>query len=269
MKILVTGAGGFLGQYFAQHLGYEVDACDRHTLNLTNARAVQDRLQSEQYDAVLHCASAGRNVARVIDNTIETNNLVGFSNLVANRHRFGRLINLATGAEFDVDSNIDQVQEDAIWTRNPIHSYGRSKNIIARQVQILQNFYNVRIFGCFDPSEADNRPLKALTKQCLAGKTFTIPADRQFDMISVRDLQTVILAILSNKINDKDVNAVYNTKYYLSEILMTYAKLHNLDPNLIKVLGHDQNSYTGNGARLAGYRLPLLGLEQSLEIYNI
>ena len=269
MKILVTGAGGFLGQYFAQHLGYQVDACDRHTLDLTNARAVQDRLQSEQYDAVLHCASAGRNTAKAIDNTIETNNLVGFSNLIANRHRFGQLINLATGAEFDIDSNIDQVQEDAIWTRNPVHSYGRSKNIIARQVQILQNFYNVRIFGCFDSSEADNRPLKALTKKCLTGETFAIPADRQFDMISVKDLQTVILAILTNKINDKDVNAVYNTKYYLSEILMTYAKLHNLDTDLIKVSGHDQNSYTGNGSRLAGYHLPLQGLEQALTDYQL
>jgi len=269
LKILVTGAGGFLGQYFAQHLNYEVDACDRHALDLTNAQAVQDRLQSEQYDAVLHCASAGRNVARVIDNTIETNNLVGFSNLVANRHNFGQLINLATGAEFDIDSNIDQVPEDAIWTRNPVHSYGRSKNIIARQVQILENFYNVRIFGCFDPSEADNRPLKALTKKCLTGETFAIPADRQFDMISVKDLQTVILAILTNKINDKDVNAVYNTKYYLSEILMTYAKLHNLDTDLIKVSGHDQNSYTGNGSRLAGYHLPLQGLEQALTDYQL
>mgnify|MGYP003352330867 CR=1 FL=1 len=219
MKILLTGAGGFVGQYFAGHLNHDIDACDRSALDLTDSLAVQRRLASEHYDAVIHCASAGRNTARAMDDSIIVNNLKGFANLVENRHRFGMLINMATGAEFDIDRDIDSVSEDEIFNRYPLHSYGRSKNIIARQVHLLPYFYNLRIFGCFDSTEADNRPLKSFVSKSQKNEPFVIPADRQFDMISVGDIVRVIEAVLANKIHDKDINLVYNKKYYLSEIL--------------------------------------------------
>jgi nucleoside-diphosphate-sugar epimerase len=267
-KILITGAGGFIGSYFTNHLAHNVDACDRQALDLTNATQLRQQLQTEKYDAVIHCASAGRNATRSTDPTIELNNLIGFSNLLANRELFGDLINLATGAEFDIGTDICEVSEEEIWSRNPKHSYGRSKNIIARLAQTIPNFYNLRIFGCFDSSESDNRPLKLFAKKCQLNEPFVIPEDRLFDMVSVQDLLTVVNAVLAKKIHDKDLNIVYNKKYHLSKIIKMYAQLHNLDSELIQVSGNDTNSYTGNGTKLNQYQLPLLGLEQSLKIYN-
>jgi dTDP-4-dehydrorhamnose reductase len=269
LKVLITGAGGFIGSYFATHLTHDIDACGRQELDLTNADQLRQRLNTEKYDAVIHCASAGRNTARSVDSSIELNNLIGFSNLVSNRDLFGGLINLATGAEFDIDTDIAEVGEEEIWNRNPKHSYGRSKNIIARIAQIIPDFYNLRVFGCFDSSEGDNRPLKLFAKKSQLNEPLLIPTDRLFDMVSVQDLLTVVEAVLAKKIHDKDLNIVYNKKYHLSEIVKMYAQLHNLDSELIQVSGHDTKSYTGNGTRLNQYQLPLLGLEQSLKVYNI
>jgi GDP-L-fucose synthase len=179
------------------------------------------------------------------------------------------LINFATGAEFDIDSNIENVNENEIWDRNPLHSYGRSKNIISRQVQMLPDFHNLRIFGCFDPSEAENRPLRALLNKQQIKEPFVIPADRYFDMISVADILTVTQAVMAKQVRDKDLNLVYNKKHTLSEILIMFAKLHNLDPAMIQVQSLDQNNYTGNGHGLAQHNLDLLGLEQSLSQYRV
>lgn len=269
MKVLITGAGGFLGTYFAQHLDCDVDAPDRSQLDMTNRDQVARQLKTGRYDVILHCASAGRNTARSFDSHIVENNLQGFANLVSCRHEYGMLINFATGAEFDIDADINNVAESDIWTANPQHSYGLSKNIIARQVQMLPDFYNLRIFGCFDSSEQNTRPIKSLIEKNQQGQPFYIAADRLFDMFGVADILTVVRAIMANQISDKDLNLVYNDKYTLSEILKMFARLHDLDPELVQVDSLDTKNYTGCGYRLAKYDLNLLGLERSLLNYNL
>lgn len=269
MKVLITGAGGFLGTYFAQHLDCDVDAPDRNQLDLTNRDRLLSQLKTGRYDVILHCASAGRNTARSFESYIIENNLQSFCNLVSCRHEYGKLINFATGAEFDIDANINNAVESDIWTANPQHSYGRSKNIIARQVQMLPDCYNLRIFGCFDSSEQHTRPIKALIEKNQQGQPFLIAADRLFDMFSVADILTVVQAIMANQISDKDLNLVYNNKYTLSEILKMFARLHDLDPELVQVGTLDDKNYTGCGYRLARYDLNLLGLERSLLDYCI
>ena len=267
MKILITGAGGFLGSYLAEHLHYEIVALTRQELDLSDTDATNKYFKSNRFDAVIHCGASGRNTPTVEDWNIVNNNLSSVMNLVLNRNRIGKLINIGSGAEFDISTPIDCVKESEVFERMPAQSYGKSKNLISRYLHDQTNCYNLRLFGCFDSSEDDARLLKKMHSVVSQGNTFSI-SDREFDMISASDFLTIVDAVLNNTITDPDINCVYAKKYRLSEILSVYCDKQGLDKSLIEINGQGLN-YTGNGDTLSKYHLNLLGLEQSLANYEI
>ena len=267
MKILITGAGGFLGSYLAEHLHYEIVALTRQELDLSDTEATNKYFKSNQFDAVIHCGASGRNTPAIEDWNIVNNNLSSVMNLVLNLDRIGKLINIGSGAEFDISKPIDCVNESGIFEIMPEQSYGKSKNLISRYLKDQVNCYNLRLFGCFDSSEDDARLLKKMHSVVSQGNTFSI-LDREFDMISAKDFAAIVDAVLNNTITDHDINCVYAKKYRLSELLSVYCNKHGLDESLIQVTGQGLN-YTGNGDTLSKYHLDLIGLEQSLANYEI
>jgi UDP-glucose 4-epimerase len=268
LKILITGAGGFLGKFLTKFLSvrHEIHAATRDELDLKNPDQVEQYFQT-RFDAVIHCAAAGRHTARSMDPRILYDNILSWNHLLNHRQRYGMLINIASGAEFDVDRNINQVKESDLWHRSPAQSYGLSKNIIAKSCQSLDGFFNLRLFGCFDPSESDLRPIKKCGQLLKAQIPFTIAGDRPFDMVSANDFAAVVSAVLDGKIHDKDINVVYNKKHTLSQILKIYSRLHGLDPDLVQIESIDSKHYTGDSGLLDWYQLPLMGLDQSLKEY--
>ena len=267
MKILITGGHGFVGRFLGQYLAHshEVYAPGRDQLDVCDPGAV-DRVLSNGYDWIIHCAVSGRNQTLSTDPAIVSNNIRALNNILSKRDRWGALINVASGAEFDLDTDIDCAREQDIWIRNPQHSYGLSKNLTARIVAALPNCINLRLFGCFDPSESDLRVIKRCQRLVSQGLPFLIE-DRPFDTVSVGDFARVVSAVLDGKIRDNDLNVVYNKKHTLGETLKIYCRLHNYDPDLIRISDKPGRSYTGDGSRLHAHALPLLGLEQSLREY--
>ena len=270
MKILITGGQGFLGRLLAVKLSshHQIYAPGRAQLDLCDANSLRAFFDAECFDAVIHCAAAGRNATRSHSLEIVDLNLRAFNNLVCHAGKFSKLINIASGAEFDLDQNIHLAQENQIWSCAPQHSYGLSKNIIARMTQLLPNAINLRLFGCFDQSESNQRPIKRCQELVRAGQIFSIFGDKFFDFVSVDDLVMMIETVLKNPITDKDINIVYNKKFMLSEILKLYCLVHKYDSNLIQVESIDENNYTGSDKILSQYALPMLGLERSLESYR-
>ena len=268
MKILITGAGGFLGQYLAQELAdLDVYAFTRQQLNLADADAVQQHFSKTGYDAVIHCGASGRNTPLVEDWNIVSNNLASTINLMTHRHKFGQLINIGTGAEFDVSQSIDNINETEIFNRSPRQSYGLSKNMIARYLSEQPNCYTLRLFGCFNSSEDDRRLLPKFHSVIAAGNQFDVQ-DRLFDMISAKDFAIIVRAVLNKQVGHRNINCVYAQKRRLSDILSVYCDKHGLDSSLINVVGQGL-SYTGNGDILSKYNLKLEGLEQALTNYEI
>ena len=268
MKILITGAGGFLGQYLAKELAeYDVHAFTRQQLNLADANAVKEHFMFAKYDAVIHCGAAGRNTPMAEDWNIVSNNLASIINLMTHKHKFGQLINIGTGAEFDVSKSIDNVREDDIFNCSPCQSYGLSKNMIARYLNEQPNCFTLRLFGCFDSSEDERRLLPKFHSVVAAGNKFDV-TDRPFDIISAKDFVAIVRSVLNKQLVHRNVNCVYAEKRRLSEILSVYCNKHGLDSDLINVVGQGL-SYTGNGDILSKYHLKLEGLEQALTNYEI
>jgi GDP-L-fucose synthase len=267
LKILITGAGGFLGQLLVKNLSHhDTHAVTRQQLNLADATSVAQHFAVSKYDVVLHCGAAGRNTPTAEDWNIVSNNLASVLNLMTHRHCFDKLINIGTGAEFDISKDINNVQESEIFDHNPKHSYGLSKNIVARYLTEQPNCFTLRLFGCFDSSEDDRRLLKKFHSVVADGNQFELQ-DRNFDMISADDFVTIVDAVLNNTIQHQSINCVYAQKHRLSEILSVYCDKHGLDKSLINVAGQGLN-YTGDGNVLDQYKLNLLGLEKSLANYE-
>jgi dTDP-4-dehydrorhamnose reductase len=269
LKILVTGSAGFIGKYLSTHLAGTITAISRQDLDLADSAAVTTLLRKQQFDVIVNCAAAGRHQLRAQDPNIVVNNLVSWSNLYSCMGDACALINIGTGAEFDLTKDILDAKEQDIWEQSPIHSYGFSKNLIARLSTQSKQCYTVRVFGCFDDSEDATRPLKRLHTKLVNDQPMIIDQDRWFDMISLVDLCSIIQHITNGNIfRTRDINAVYAEKTRLSDIFRLYCELHSLDTSMVQIKNSDGLNYTGNGTRLANLGVKLIGLEESLRRYK-
>ncbi len=265
MKVAVLGASGFLGSYICLNLrNHVVYPVSRSTVTLTDYTSVSDWIDLYQPDVVVNCATAGGKT-RLGDCNYQDlqNNLAIFLNFYNLRHRFGKFINIGSGAEFDKSKSIDRARESEILTSAPQDSYSLSKNIIARTCQMVDNFYTIRLFGVFDSTEPDFR----LLKRCLQQTEITVQ-NAEFDMISASDFLRVLRYYIENDNLPQDINCVYQHKHDLESIVRHFASIHNNKLRIEVQIPADPKNYTGDGTALAEMGIDLAGLDQGLELYQ-
>jgi nucleoside-diphosphate-sugar epimerase len=268
MKVLVTGASGFIGSYLAKHLSYyDVHAPTSKELNLTDRQAVVEYCFGHKFDTIVHCAAVGRDTPRKIDNQIVSDNLSMFVNLAHCRESFGRLINFSSGADYSIDLSLDCVSENELEHYVPVHSYGLSKNITARLAKNLDKCYNVRLFSVIDKSESENRLLKRFISHVKEGKQFILKDDRYVDFFSLPDIFKVIESYIEEEPYNTDMNLVYLKKYKVSDILYMYCNIHGIDSDAYMVESQSLINYIGNGELLCKEKLRLDGIIKTLENY--
>jgi nucleoside-diphosphate-sugar epimerase len=175
---------------------------------------------------------------------------------------FKKFINIGSGAEFDLRRNIHEEKEENIRSFNPIDSYGKSKNMMARYCSSHEKFYTLRLFGCFGSTEEPTRLLQRFRSM----EKLKIQ-DRMFDYFGVEDFYKVLkYYILSPHLKYKDVNCVYPEKITLTEFLHRFKSIHNIDNEII-FNGYGKE-YTGCGYRLADLSLDLFGMNECLRKYK-
>lgn len=263
MKIAVLGAKGFLGSYLVGSLvhNHHVVPVTRDTLSLESYQAVDKWLTEVKPDVIVNCAmSASGNKVNDINYSDVQRDYAIFLNFY-NNPKTPKYINIGSGAEFDRRSNIANCQEQDILYAKPLESYGYTKNIIARSVLNRDNFYTLRLFGCFDGTELSTR----LFAKFFAQKKIEVQ-DRYFDYISASDFARVVEYVAVNQVSVKDINCVYPDKRLLSDQLKMFAQYHI--PSADIKHSHEINAaYTGDGNVLKNLGIPLQGLEQGIKDY--
>jgi nucleoside-diphosphate-sugar epimerase len=261
MKIAVIGARGFVGSNVARHLSnsHTVVPVTRNTLDLLDPIAVKDFLKREMFDVVVNCAAVMTDNNSIHD---ARNNLGMFMNFYQNSNYFGKFINTGSGAEFDRTLDINSILESQLFSRMPKDSYGWGQNIKSRLCYDKKDFYTIRIFNCFGTGEPDTRIFPRLLRE----GSLEISNDRYFDYFSIQDLNKVIDHCIEYTWSNKDVNAVYEQKYKISEVIDKFCKVNQLDPNF-KVVSTNNNNYTGSGHLLSTMSINLDGLEKGLKEY--
>ena len=135
MKILITGANGYIGKSLHNALKdkYDVTTITRQDFDLTAVEAMIEFFDGKYFDVVLHCAVMGGSRLKEDGWNIMDVNLCMYYNLLQCRAHYGKLIHFGSGAE----------------TNAPETPYGISKRVIANSISEIDNFTSIVLSGPF------------------------------------------------------------------------------------------------------------------------
>lgn len=222
-KILITGAGGFIGRAILEEPGskiFEIHAVSQqeaqaqadlqwHTINLHDAEKVQDLVRRIRPDILLHLAwytehgkywQAEENILWVESSL----NLLRSFSAAGGR----RVVMTGTCAEYDWKYEYCNEDNTPI---NPATLYGSAKDALRRVAEAYCKTKNIdfawgRVFFPYGPAEAPTRLISSVIRSLLAGKIANCSAGTQIrDYIFRKDLARGILALA-----DSQVQGVFN-----------------------------------------------------------
>jgi len=157
-KILITGAGGFVGRNLDEFLAnkYDIIAAKRTDLDLLDENKVESIIKKEKINFIIHCASVGGSRKTGYDagkfDVIGTN-LRMFHNLARCLTSDMRMIHFGSGAEYDMRNYQPKMPESFFDTHVPADDYGYSKYLISKYIEKTDNITCLRIFGLYGRHE--------------------------------------------------------------------------------------------------------------------
>jgi len=257
-KIFFTGGNGFVGKEIIPLLkedGYTVIAPSSSQLDLKNHQSVNEYFDSNGFDyyAIVHAAVLGGSRLKEDDSDVYYDNMKMFENIFSYASNVDRFINFDSGASLYGDDDI------------PTTPYGFSKYCSARSVNDFEKGTNLKIFGCFGIKEKESRFISTAIKNYIKRKPITIFQDKLMDFFYVNDLYKILKYSLESfpgmiVTRPKNINCVYDRKYYLSDIAEIINGLGEYEVPIIIEDGNRGKPYCGSFTIDLNY----IGLEQGL-----
>ncbi|HTK03395.1 MAG TPA: UDP-glucose 4-epimerase GalE [Alphaproteobacteria bacterium] len=164
-KILVTGGAGYIGSFMVRELqskGFEVVILDNLSQGhleavkdfrlekidlLTEKDKVQNLLEAEKFDGVIHMASyiqmgeSYRDPAKYYEN-----NVVGFLNLL-DAMKNSKTSNIILSSTAGVYGNPERVPIQEEDQKNPVNPYGETKYILERILEDYDTAYGIKFMA--------------------------------------------------------------------------------------------------------------------------
>ena len=192
MKILVTGANGFIGKNIFLYLKdmYEVKNPTREELNLINTEEVEEYLKKHNFDIIIHSANVNNVKSKETTSyNVLDGNLRMFYNLQRCQNYYGKMYYFGSGAEYDMQNYIPNMKEEYFDTFVPIDNYGFSKYIMSKSCKYLDNIYDLRLFGVFGKYEEwERRFISNAICRVLKGMDILIHKNIFIDYLWIDDL---------------------------------------------------------------------------------
>lgn len=251
-KILLTGGSGFIGRnikesYLAEQ--YEIIAPSHQELPLDDTAAVDTFFKCQEFDVVLHTAvKPGHRNAKDLSNLLSTNLRI-FENLERNKHKYGKFINFGSGAIYDVAQNNAAVSEDDIYKNMGKDDHSFCKYVVHKQIDHLDNFYDLNIFGIFGKYEDYAiRFISNAICQAIFGLPITLRQNRRFSYLDVNDLPPILEWFIENHPKYKSYNIVPNDFIELKTIANLVKDISDEDLEIkIAQEGFGLDYYGSNG----------------------
>jgi dTDP-4-dehydrorhamnose reductase len=199
MKVLVTGAGGQLGQAVASRFAphHDVIACDHAALDLTRSPMVLETTRAVRPDAVINCA-AYNNVDGAEDEAQQALAINGWAVRTlarAVRETGGVLVHYSTDFVFAGTAAAPYVETD---TPSPQGAYAASKLIGEWFATDAPSHYVLRVESLFGGSRAKSS-VDQLLAGILANRPVRVFADRAVSPSHVNDVADATRALLETR----------------------------------------------------------------------
>jgi len=272
MRVLITGGNGNIAKMIKRNLSSE--SCEitnlaRSDLNVLDQVDIEKYLSENVFDILVHTAILGGRRTKEENGDVTHNNLLMLENLLKFSDKFKMIINFDSAAIYDRNTDIFNRKETDIYTI-PTDYYGFSKYLIYQRSLQYDNVCNFRIFNIFHTNEEPDRFIKTCFNAKKNNTEITIFEDKYFDFVYEDDFVKIIKYYFDNVCFPekliKTINICYEKKYKLSEI----ANLIVNDSTKINILDSTSlnKNYSGDNNLLRSLNIELLGLENSLKIYE-
>lgn len=253
-RILLTGGNGFIGKnILGSYLNekYEITAPRSFELNLSDTDVVDEFFKNKSFDIILHSAvKPGHRNAKNPSNLFYTNVRM-FENLERHKDKFGKFINFGSGAIYNISKNIKDAKEDDIFKNIPKDEHGFCKYTVAKQIEKLDSFIDLNIFGIFGKYEDwQIRFISNAICKTIFNLPITLRQNRVFSYLWIDDLMPILEYFIENNPIHKSYNIVPDTKIELMEVAKIIQAFSKKDIE-IKVANKGFGlEYSGNNDRL-------------------
>lgn len=253
-RIFLTGGTGFIGRNFQDLLGdvYDIVAPSRSELDLSDSCAVEKFIQSNNFDAVVHCAHIKSDRKDPGPPNLVELNLRLFFNLFRCQKYFEKMICFGTGAEYDKQNCSPNTAEDDFDRSVPKDGYGFYKYLCSKYIENSDNVLCLRLFGCYGKYEDyELRFISNAICKNIFGLPITITNKNSvFSYLFVNDLINLIANFIENTPKYRVYNATPSTRVDLLTIARTIIKISGNDTGVVLKKSGMGNEYSGSNKRL-------------------
>jgi nucleoside-diphosphate-sugar epimerase len=252
-SVLILGGSGFVGRNLSEQLKskYRLLVPSHKELDLTDEVATTTYFKTHLIDVVINTTVVGGSRAEERVYSSLSQNLRIFFNLLRNKERFKKMIQLGSGAEYDKSKHLVKVKETDFGKSIPKDEYGFFKYICSKYIEKEENIVCLRIFGLFGKYEDYRlRFISNAIVNNLKGLPIIMNQNVIFDYVYINDF----VKIIEYFINHKEKHKFYNIGSGKRIDILSIAKTINLIANnksriIIKRRGLN-NEYTCDNSRL-------------------